>query len=60
MHTPAAPDATAMAVRGGVITWLGGDDVGRSLFPDADVVAAQPGDDTAADGHRGRARRGGT
>ncbi|MBZ4626341.1 amidohydrolase, partial [Mycobacterium avium subsp. hominissuis] len=37
VHTPAAPDATAMAVRGGVITWLGGDDVGRSLFPDADV-----------------------
>ncbi|WP_254658371.1 amidohydrolase family protein, partial [Mycobacterium avium] len=26
-----------MAFRGGVITWLGGDDVGRSLFPDADV-----------------------
>ncbi len=37
VHTPAAPDATAMAFRGGVITWLGGDDVGRSLFPDADV-----------------------
>jgi predicted amidohydrolase YtcJ len=27
-----------MAVRGGVVTWLGSDDVGRSQFPDADVV----------------------
>src|SRR3984957_14647699 len=32
------PDATGMAVRDGVIAWLGSDDVGRSQFPDAEVV----------------------
>jgi predicted amidohydrolase YtcJ len=32
------PDATAMAVTDGVVAWLGGDDVGRQQFPDADVV----------------------
>lgn len=37
MHSPTHPDATAMAVRGGVIAWLGSDDVGRSQFPGADV-----------------------
>lgn len=37
VHSPAHPDATAMAVRGGVIAWLGSDEVGRSMFPDADV-----------------------
>ena len=38
MHSPAMPDATAMAVRDGVVAWLGSDDVGRAQFPDADVV----------------------
>ncbi|WP_419884330.1 amidohydrolase family protein, partial [Mycobacterium scrofulaceum] len=37
VHSPTHPDATAMAVRGDVIAWLGGDDVGRNLFPDADI-----------------------
>jgi predicted amidohydrolase YtcJ len=37
VHSPTHPDATAMAVRGGVVAWLGSDDVGRSQFPDADV-----------------------
>lgn len=37
VHSPAQPDATAMAVRGDVVAWLGSDDVGRSLFPDARV-----------------------
>ncbi|MGV9798034.1 amidohydrolase [Mycobacterium sp. NPDC003449] len=38
VHSPANPDATALAVRDGVIAWLGSDDVGRSQFPDAPVV----------------------
>jgi hypothetical protein len=37
VHSPTHPDASAMAVRGGIIAWLGSDDVGRSLFPDGDV-----------------------
>ncbi len=37
VHSPTHPDATAMAVRGDVVAWLGSDDVGRSQFPDADV-----------------------
>jgi predicted amidohydrolase YtcJ len=32
------PDATAMAVRDGIVAWLGSDDVGRQQFPDAQVV----------------------
>ncbi|MGB3352247.1 MAG: amidohydrolase family protein, partial [Mycobacterium sp.] len=32
------PDATAMAVRNGVVAWLGSDDVGRVQFPDAAVT----------------------
>jgi predicted amidohydrolase YtcJ len=38
VHSAAMPDATAMAVRDGVIAWLGSDAVGRSQFPDAEVV----------------------
>jgi predicted amidohydrolase YtcJ len=38
VHSPAMPDATAMAVRDGVVAWLGSDEVGRSQFPDAQVV----------------------
>jgi predicted amidohydrolase YtcJ len=37
VHSPTHPDATAMAVRGGVVAWLGSDDVGRNLFPGAAV-----------------------
>ncbi|MGE0219955.1 amidohydrolase [Mycolicibacterium sp.] len=32
------PDATAMAVRDGVVAWLGSDEVGRAQYPDAEVV----------------------
>ncbi|OBF34878.1 amidohydrolase [Mycobacterium sp. ACS1612] len=38
VHSPAMPDATAMAVADGVVTWLGSDDVGRQQFPGAEVV----------------------
>ncbi|WP_204080944.1 amidohydrolase [Mycobacterium riyadhense] len=37
VHSPTHPEATAMAVRGNVIAWLGSDDVGRNHFPDAQV-----------------------
>ncbi|KLO26686.1 amidohydrolase [Mycobacterium haemophilum] len=37
VYSPSHPDATAMAVRGDVVAWLGSDGVGRSQFPDADV-----------------------
>jgi hypothetical protein len=37
VHSPSHPDATAMAVRGDVVAWLGSDDVGRSQFPGAEV-----------------------
>ncbi len=38
VHSPAAPDATAMAVRDGVVAWLGSDAVGRAQYPDAHIV----------------------
>ncbi len=38
VHSPAMPDATALAVRDGVVAWLGSDDVGRAQFPDAQIV----------------------
>ncbi|OBK78287.1 amidohydrolase [Mycobacterium sp. 1164985.4] len=38
VHSPAMPDATALAVRDGVIAWLGSDDVGRGQYPDAQVI----------------------
>ena len=38
VHSPTHPDATAMAVRDGVVVWLGSDDVGRNQFPDAEPV----------------------
>ena len=38
IHSPAAPDATAMAVQGDVVTWVGQDDVGRALHPGAEVL----------------------
>jgi predicted amidohydrolase YtcJ len=38
VHSPAMPDATAMAVRDGQVAWLGSDDVGRAQFPDAEII----------------------
>ena len=38
VHSPAMPDATAMAVTDGVIAWVGADDVGRQQFPHAQIV----------------------
>ncbi|MGZ5394833.1 MAG: amidohydrolase [Mycobacterium sp.] len=38
VHSPAMPDASAMAVRDGVVAWLGSDDVGRAEYPDAQIV----------------------
>ena len=38
VYSPAMPDATAMAVRDGVVAWLGSDDVGRNQFPSARMV----------------------
>jgi predicted amidohydrolase YtcJ len=38
IHSPARPDATAIAVRDGVVAWLGTDEVGRAQFPDAHLV----------------------
>lgn len=38
VYSPAAPDATAMAVTDGVVVWVGSDDVGRALHPDAQVT----------------------
>ncbi|HTM83735.1 MAG TPA: amidohydrolase family protein, partial [Mycobacterium sp.] len=38
IHSPSHPDATAMAVRNGVVAWLGSDAVGTAQFPDAEIV----------------------
>jgi predicted amidohydrolase YtcJ len=38
IHSPAMPEATAMAVRDGTVAWLGSDDVGRAQFPDAAII----------------------
>jgi predicted amidohydrolase YtcJ len=38
VHSPSHPDASAMAVRDGIVAWLGGDEVGRAEFPDADII----------------------
>ncbi len=43
VHSPAMPDATAMAVRGGVVAWLGSDDVGRQQFPNVQIVDLEGG-----------------
>ncbi len=37
VHSPTHPGATAMAVRGDVVAWLGSDGIGRDHFPDAEV-----------------------
>lgn len=38
IYAPASPDATAMAVTGDVITWVGSAGPARALYPDAEVV----------------------
>jgi predicted amidohydrolase YtcJ len=38
IHSPSHPDATALVVRGEQVAWLGSDEVGRSQFPDAEVI----------------------
>lgn len=38
VHSPSHPDATAMAVRDGVVAWLGDDAVGQVQFPDAETI----------------------
>lgn len=36
--SPATPDATALAITDGTVVWVGSDEVGRALHPDAQVV----------------------
>ncbi len=38
VYTPAGPDATAMAVTGGTVVWVGQDAPARALHPDAEIV----------------------
>ena len=38
VHSPSHPDATAMAVRDGVVAWLGSDEVGPAQFPGAEII----------------------
>ncbi|MBY0441276.1 MAG: amidohydrolase [Mycobacteriaceae bacterium] len=38
VYSPTHPHATALAIRDGVVAWLGSDDIGRDHFPDADLV----------------------
>ncbi|OBH20257.1 amidohydrolase [Mycolicibacter sinensis] len=38
IHSPTHPEATAMAVRDGLVAWLGSDAVGREQFPRAEVL----------------------
>ena len=38
IHSPASPDATAMAVEGDTVVWLGADRPGLALHPDAEVI----------------------
>jgi hypothetical protein len=38
IYTPEAPDATAMAVTDGIVTWVGQDGPARALHPDAQVI----------------------
>lgn len=39
IHSPASPDATAMAVTDGTVVWVGQDGPGRALHPDAEELA---------------------
>jgi predicted amidohydrolase YtcJ len=46
IHSPAMPEATAMAVSDGpdaVVRWVGSDAVGRAQFPDAEVIDLEGG-----------------
>lgn len=36
--SPATPDATALAITDGTVVWVGTDDIGRALHPDAEVI----------------------
>jgi predicted amidohydrolase YtcJ len=38
VYSPSHPDATALAIRDGVVAWLGTDEIGRSQFPAAEIV----------------------
>jgi predicted amidohydrolase YtcJ len=38
VYSPAAPDATALAVTDGIVVWVGSDDVGHALHPGARIV----------------------
>ncbi|MFI5606681.1 amidohydrolase [Amycolatopsis sp. NPDC051903] len=38
IYTPSSPDATALAVSGGTVVWVGQDAPARALHPDAEVV----------------------
>ncbi|HEX3779180.1 MAG TPA: amidohydrolase [Pseudonocardiaceae bacterium] len=38
IYAPSAPDATAMAITDGMITWIGQDEPGRAIHPDAETV----------------------
>lgn len=38
IYSPSHPDATAMAVRDGVVVWLGSDAVGGEQYPDAGII----------------------
>ncbi len=38
IHSPSAPDATAMAIEDGVVVWVGQDGPAKALYPDAEVV----------------------
>ncbi|WP_439380348.1 amidohydrolase [Amycolatopsis lexingtonensis] len=41
IYTPAGPDATAMAVTGGTVVWVGQDAPARALHPEAEIVDLQ-------------------
>ena len=38
VYSSSVPDATAIAVTDGVVTWVGSDSVGRALHPDAQIT----------------------
>src|SRR6478736_401166 len=38
IYSPAAPDATSMAVTDGTVVWVGEDRPGRALHPDAEII----------------------
>ncbi|WP_236792451.1 amidohydrolase [Amycolatopsis sp. GM8] len=38
IHSPSSPDATAMAVAGDTVVWVGQDGPGRALHPGAEIV----------------------